>query len=186
MTLHNILEYKEAVELFKKIACNQKVHSEGQTTRRANDFAQYSLKSEFENTLIEPGGRNAEREGSGSRQSKLERILEIMCQRGGFISAIVTDDDGLPLASYHDYVSIEALTAFTSVLGRSLEKASQILQKDTAQTISVDLDFMDKIVLRRFAIQNLDFYLVIVCAQMIDERSEIELTIEQIKSVINY
>ena len=118
------------------------------------------------------------------RSDRLEHVIASMCQRSGFIGAVVADDKGLPFAIINPPVSEEALSAFTSVLGEALERAGSILGAHGAEYLSMDINYEDKIVLRRFLIGETTHYLMIICSQEIDERSEIELSIDQITSIL--
>ena len=122
---------------------------------------------------------------SGFRGDRIENALEIMCRRGEFIGAVIADINGLPLAVYNSPVGTDALAAFTSVLGNALEKAGHLLDQHGADNISMDINYTDKVVLRRFIVAGQDYYLMIVCPQTVDERSEIELSIEQIISIMS-
>ena len=121
---------------------------------------------------------------SGFRGDRIEKALEIMCRRGEFIGAVIADINGLPLAVYNSPVGTDALAAFTSVLGNALEKAGHLLNQHGADNISMDINYTDKVVLRHFIVAGQDYYLMIVCPQSVDERSEIELSIEQIISIM--
>ncbi|MCF6237740.1 MAG: hypothetical protein L3J79_02835 [Candidatus Marinimicrobia bacterium] len=118
------------------------------------------------------------------RSDRLEHVVVSMCQRSGFIGAVVTDDKGLPFVIINPPVSEEALSAFTSVLGEALERAGSLLGAHGAEYLSIDINYEDKIVLRRFLIDATTYYLMVICSQDIDERSEIELSIEQLTAIL--
>jgi hypothetical protein len=118
------------------------------------------------------------------RGDQLEITVESMCKRGGFSSAVVTDSDGLLLAVYNTPVDDDALTAFTVVMGDALEKAGTLLNQREANYISIDMNYTDKAVLRRFFINDIPFYMMIICPQRVDEKAEVELSIEQITSLL--
>lgn len=122
---------------------------------------------------------------AGSRGDRIEKALEVLCKRGGFSGAVIADINGLPLAVYNSPVGVNALAAFTSVLGSALEKAGHLLEQHGADNISMDINYADKIVLRRFSIKGLQYYLMVICPQNIDERSEIELSLEQIVAILS-
>ena len=124
-------------------------------------------------------------ETSGFRGDRIEKALEIMCKRGEFIGAVIADINGLPLAVYNSPVGTDALAAFTSVLGNALEKAGHLLDQHGADNISMDINYTDKVVLRRFIVEGQHYFLMIVCPQAVDERSEIELSIEQFISIMS-
>lgn len=118
------------------------------------------------------------------RGDKLEEIIKLMCQRSNFSGAIVTDDGGLPFAVVNPPVSIEAVSAFTSVLGGALERAGELLGHSGAEYLSMDINYEEKVVLRRFMIGEKGYLLLAISPQEVDERSEIEISIEQICEVL--
>lgn len=124
-------------------------------------------------------------EATGFRGDRIEKTLQVMCKRGDFTGAVIADFSGLPIAAYNSPVGTNALAAFTSVLGTALEKAAHLLDQHEADNISMDINYIDKIVLRRFNIEGLQYYLMVICPQNVDERSEIELSIEQIISILS-
>lgn len=123
-------------------------------------------------------------EATGFRGDRLEKALQVMCKRGDFTGAVIADFSGLPIAVYNSPVGTNALAAFTSVLGTALEKAARLLDQHEADNISMDINYADKVVLRRFNVEGLQYYLMVICPQNVDERSEIELSLEQIISIL--
>ncbi|MDI6795381.1 MAG: hypothetical protein QMD09_00460 [Desulfatibacillaceae bacterium] len=118
------------------------------------------------------------------RGDKLANALYAMCQRGGFSGALIVDDNGLPLAAHQSPVSEEAIGAFAIVLGTALAKAGKLLGQHNAENISIDINYTEKIVLRRFMMGQAPGYLLVICAQEVDERGEVELSIEQIAQIL--
>lgn len=118
------------------------------------------------------------------RGDRLESVLYAMCRRGGFIGALIADNDGLPLAVYNSPIQDEALGAFATILGAALEKAGRLLGQTEANNISVDINYTDKVVLRKFLIREATSFLLIICPQEVDERGEIELSIDQIITIL--
>jgi predicted regulator of Ras-like GTPase activity (Roadblock/LC7/MglB family) len=119
------------------------------------------------------------------RGDRLEYALASLCQRGGLSGAVVADAQGLPLADYQSPVGGEVLAAFTSVLAGALERAGQLLGAQGADIISMDLNYTDKIVLRRFALEGEPYFLLVICSQDLDERTEVELSIDQITAILS-
>jgi len=119
------------------------------------------------------------------RSDRLEDLLRAMCLRGGFIGAVIADQDGLPLAEYESPVEPDKIAAFTTVLGESLARAEDFLNETGANNISMDINYTDKVVLRRFYEKGLSYHLLVICPQNIDERSEMELSQEQFISLIS-
>ncbi len=118
------------------------------------------------------------------RGDQLEQVIKNMCQRSHFSGAVVTDDTGLPFAVVNPPVSMEAVSAFTSVLGGALERAGSLLGHHGAEYLSIDINYEEKIILRRFLINDISYYLLAICPQEVDERSEIEISIDQIRSIL--
>jgi len=119
------------------------------------------------------------------RGDLLENTVVAMCRRGGFNGAVVADSDGLSLAVFNSPVDEDALAAFTVVLGDALEKAGKVLNQQEASYISMDINYTDKVVLRRFLLNDDNpFYMMVICGQEVDERDEVELSIDQIRTIL--
>lgn len=118
------------------------------------------------------------------RGDRLENTLFAMCKRGGFQGSVLVDSDGLPVAVYNSPVEQELSAAFAMVLGEALGKAAKLLNQNDANNIALDINFTDKAVIRCFHINTSPFFLMIICSQEIDERAEVELSIEQITSIL--
>jgi hypothetical protein len=119
------------------------------------------------------------------RGDRLEEALVSMCKRGEFSGSVLADDSGLPLAIYNSPVQGEVLAAFTSVLGKSLSESSRLLNQPNANNISMDINYMDKIVLRKFFVAEKPYFLMIISSQQVDERSELELSINYISTILS-
>lgn len=122
--------------------------------------------------------------GLAYRGDQLEQVIKNMCQRSHFKGAVVTDDTGLPFAVVNPPVSMEAISAFTVVLGGALERAGSLLGHHGAEYLSIDINYEEKIILRRFLINDAPYFLLAICPQEVDERSEIEISIDQIVSIL--
>ena len=122
---------------------------------------------------------------SGYRSEQLEHALEVMCKRGGFVGAVIADMHGFALAVYNSPVESDALAAFTTVLGDALERAAYLLNQHGADNISMDINYVDKVVLKRFKVAEGRYFLMVICPQGSDERGEVELSIEQIISILS-
>jgi predicted regulator of Ras-like GTPase activity (Roadblock/LC7/MglB family) len=121
---------------------------------------------------------------TGFRGDRLDGILAAMCHRGGFSGAVVVDASGLPLAAYNSPVEVNAVAAFTAVLGDTLDRVGRFFNQPGADAITVDVNYQDKVVVRRFRARDLDLFLLLVCPQAIDERSEVELSTTQMATVL--
>ena len=118
------------------------------------------------------------------RSDKLVFALESMCRRGDFLGAIIADENGFPLADFNSPVSVDQMAAYTGVLGDSMIKGRHFLSEEAVNNISMDINYTDKIVLRRFSGQGQHFHLLVICPQDVDERSEMELTVEELQTMI--
>jgi hypothetical protein len=119
------------------------------------------------------------------RLDPLEHALLRMCKRGGFHGAVLADFGGLPLAIHNSPVEGDLLAAFTTVMGESLVKAATLLNHTNANNISMDINYVDKIVLREFAVGEAQYFLMIICPQTVDERAEVEVSIAHISEIIS-
>lgn len=119
------------------------------------------------------------------RGEQLEHALVTMCRRGGLTGAVVADRRGFALAVHNSPVDDDAIAAFTTVLGEALEKAALLLGEHGAENIAMDINYSDKVVLRRFTIDGQPYFLMVLCPQQIDERSEVEISIDQITRILS-
>lgn len=179
-------EIQEAIQIFDSLIAESAIirpDSRFNTGQRRGGPKKKSfrrpLKSPAAAVQIEP-----EVSGKGYRGDRLENTLYIMCKRGGFVGAVLADNSGLPLAVYNSPVTDEAIAAFTTVLGDALEKAGRLLKQTEANTISMDINYTEKAVLRRFLINDSPYFLMTICPQEVDERAEVELSIDQVTSIL--
>jgi predicted regulator of Ras-like GTPase activity (Roadblock/LC7/MglB family) len=122
--------------------------------------------------------------GAVYRGDRLEEELVSMCSRGKFSGAVLADIHGLPLAVHNSPVGDDVLAASTSVLAESLEKTTRLLNQPNVNNISMDINYMDKIVLRKFFIDKELYFLMIISPQHVDERAEVELSISHISTIL--
>jgi hypothetical protein len=118
------------------------------------------------------------------RGDRLENSLYAMCKGGGFQGAVLIDASGLPLAVYNSPVDEPIAAAFCMILGEALGKAGKLLKQEDVNNISIDINYTDKAVIRRFFINNIPYFLMTTCPQDVDERAELELSIERIISIL--
>ena len=118
------------------------------------------------------------------RGDQLENILYGMCKRGGFSCAVVADQQGLALGIYNSPVDMEILAAFTTVLGEAISKADRFLDQHSANNISLDINYADKAVVRQFTLAEHPYFIMIICPQNVDERNEVELSLDQIITLL--
>ncbi len=119
-----------------------------------------------------------------SKGERIEEILEGMCLRGGFHGAVLADNAGLAIADYRCPVETEAIAACSSVLGSAMQKAGSLLEQSDANHMTMDINFVDKVVLRQFDLDGEPCHLLIICPQAVDERSELELSIDRIAGML--
>lgn len=119
------------------------------------------------------------------RAERVRQLLADMCKRGGFSGAVLADRSGLALAEFNSPFDIDALAAFASVVGGILDQADRLLGKRDANNLALDINYVEKIVVRKFTLVHQPAFLLLVCPQSIDERSEVELSIDLIASVLS-
>ncbi len=127
----------------------------------------------------------AQGESEDDGADRLQQELELICRRSGFSGAVVTDDLGLPFAAVNPPVSTEDLSAFCSVLGQALDKAGAVIGHSGAEFLCLDIDYEQKVVLRRFAVGKESCLLMVTCQQDVDERSEIEISIARLSETLS-
>ena len=118
------------------------------------------------------------------RGERLAASLRLMCERAGFRGAMVLDADGLPLAVHEPAFAPESVAALSVVLGGALQRAAQMLGTGGLSHMSIDINYEDKLVFRRFEAGGGDYHLVAVTPQESDERAEVELSIDQLSHII--
>ncbi len=118
------------------------------------------------------------------RAERVRQLLADMCKRGGFSGALLADRSGLALAEFNSPLDVDALAAFASVIGGVLEQAEKLLGKRDANNLALDINYVEKIVVRKFALAQQPAFLLLVCPQSIDERREVELSIDLIAAVL--
>lgn len=121
---------------------------------------------------------------TGFRGERIQRALKELCVRARLDAASLCDRHGLPLAVFEGTMPQETIAALTTVLGDALAKAAQIAGWAGATSIAVDVDYEAKLVLRRFLVDDVPYFLVVQCPQETDERSEVEISLEQISSIL--
>ncbi len=128
--------------------------------------------------------QNEESTKSTFTSDKLEELLANLCHQSGFQSAVVADEKGLPIGGINTPASIDVLAAFSAMLGDVLDRVPHFLDQYESGNISLDINYVDKVVVQKFLIDEEHFYLLIICSQDIDERAYIELFSEQISRIL--
>lgn len=120
-----------------------------------------------------------------TRADRLAFVLDALCLRAGLAGAVIADESGFPLAEHGHSLASENLAVFTSVLGEALEKAGRLLGHHAADYISMDVDYERQLALKRFVLAEKPYFLVVVGPQGSDQRSELEVSIGQVVSVLS-
>ena len=131
-----------------------------------------------------PGPALGPQRGPVYRADRVRKMLADMCKRGGFSGAVLADRSGLAVAEFNAPLDVDALAAFASVAGEALDQAGKLLGKREANNLTLDINYVEKIVVRRFTLAQQAAFLLLVCPQSIDERSEVELSIDLIAEVL--
>jgi hypothetical protein len=121
---------------------------------------------------------------TGFRGERIQRELRQLCARAGFEAACLCDQHGLPLAIHDMPIAEETIAALATVLGGALARTCDIADWPNAASLSIDIDYQDKLVLRTFIVDEIPYYLLVQCSQETDERSDLELSVEQIAAII--
>ena len=115
---------------------------------------------------------------------EMSDILREMCRRGEFSGAVVADDAGLPVADFNCQMDPGAVAACGSVLADTMQKAGRLLNQQETNNISMDIGYVDKITMRRFEIGETPYFLMVICPRTVDERKEIQVSINRIMGVL--
>ncbi len=121
---------------------------------------------------------------SQGRGERLQRLLAQMCARATFRGAAIADDQGLPLAVHNLPYRAEALGAIASVLGQALATVAKAAERPDLATITVEVGFDEKLVVRRVVEADVSYYLLVLCPIGGDERGEIELSLRQLTTIV--
>lgn len=114
---------------------------------------------------------------AGTRQARLDAVLTTACARGGFSSMALCDAAGLPLAVIRSPIDEARLAGLTAVLDEALAKVARLWEGPRPETLSLDIDWSDKLVFRAFTVDDRGYALLAVCPQAVDERGELELAV---------
>ena len=124
--------------------------------------------------------------GGGRRQkgARLEESMIEMCERGGFIGAVVAELTEFPVAVFRSGPGHQAVAALFSAYGKMLPYAMSTLKTRKVSGVSVAVSLWDKAVVRRFDINDIPHYLMVFCSKKTDERVEVESSISLIISTL--
>lgn len=140
---------------------------------------------EILNKINDTSKKSVSAKGIDDNGQKLEddfyiNLLKELCEESDYYGAVLADEMGFPITDYNCPIGVEALAAFTSILGDSLEKAESILEQADANNITLEINEFDKIALRRFNALNSTYFLLVICPQAAVFPGRIELTISEI------
>jgi len=183
-TLKDSSEIREAIEILDEFINESAIIAPVQPIVMPEVNSRQDLSLDDESHLSVEMGLEIPFSKEKYREDQLYNTLVSMCNRGGFKGSVVVDKNGLPLTAYNSPAGDGTIAAITAVLGDSLEKSATILQQNNANNISIDINFTHKAVLRRFFINDTPFFIIVICQQEVDERDEVELSIDKIKSVL--
>ena len=135
-------------------------------------------------SVIETQG--SARSGGGRHQDsiRLEGSLMELCERGGFIGAVVAEHSEFPVAVFRSTPGHLAIAALFSAYSNMLPYAMPILKSRKISGLSVAVSQWDKAVVRRFDVNDTPHYLMVFCSKQTDERVEVESSISQIISIL--
>ena len=175
-TLWDSFEFRETATLFKDILAEKELRKAAPDT----------LFKEEEDHKLETDWQivGEKRPDTDRPLDPLEQALERMCRRGGFQGSVLADNSGLLLATYNSPVEGDIMAAFTSIMGESMAQAATLLRQPNANNISMDINYLDKIILRKFSIEDVSYFLLIISPQQVDERAEVELSITQVSDIL--
>ncbi len=64
------------------------------------------------------------------------------------------------------------------------QEAAKLLNQPDAHNISMDMNYTDKVVLRRFFINDIPSFFLLICFQELGERPVIEQSVDQIAQIL--
>lgn len=98
---------------------------------------------------------------AGTHQALIERELAAACRRAGATWGLVADTDGLPLVAVGAGGADEAAPVSAAVLGAAALRTQQVLGAAGEPQVSVRLDGGERLVVRRFAVADRWFNLLL-------------------------
>lgn len=182
--LKNSSEIQEAVALFEKLVPSAKPAPK--PSREERGFAlKGKVPLRFETPPPRPAPLTREEVDGEYTDDKLGNVLMRMCQRGQFTYGVLIDADGFFLGKYGSQYEDEKISALAALLGSAQEKLRSLLESSSEGVLSFDLNLLDKLVFCPFDLGGTQFFILIVCPQDRDVHEELELTISEIKAVLN-
>lgn len=120
-----------------------------------------------------------------TRQEKLDAVLQTACERGGFSGAALADTSGMLFSAVSAPLDAGALSAMAAVLADALERVAKLGVSYVPETISLDVGFSDKLVMRTFAAGSTSLCLLVFCPAEVDAGSELELTVGAVSAILH-
>ena len=117
---------------------------------------------------------------SASRDERLHAVLSALCDSEGYAGAMVTDASGFPLSASRNLEAGDSLAALSTLLGDVLAKAGSYLGRDDASQVTLDVGARQKVVLRRFYLEERALYLVVTCLRVLETHHALDRTVPQI------
>lgn len=106
---------------------------------------------------------------------ELTDLLRAICEKHTLHGAMVADEMGFALADFNiSPAEVDALAAYTSVVGDTLAKAESFLELSRADTLSMPAGERGKLVFRRFDLQNNAYYLLVMSPREAEIDGEME------------
>ncbi len=125
------------------------------------------------------------RDQRSSREDKLRRHLRTLCQRSKSKIAVLSDNQGLPLVTEGDVMNEDLVSAAVTILGETLERVGRMLERPDTHFISLDLSFDERLFVQKFDVLDQSYHLLVIGPSDGDIRSELELSIMQITSILS-
>ncbi|OGR02337.1 MAG: hypothetical protein A2511_17390 [Deltaproteobacteria bacterium RIFOXYD12_FULL_50_9] len=147
-----ISDAKDAAQPYMLLATELNQRSAAQKTAKNN---------QDEPTASRTSGIEKRPANDNTMSAMLEEILADLCRKGGFSGALIADEMGLPLATGNLLQDADALSAFATILGESLKQADTILDCKGAVTVSLEVNQVEKIILRKFQTHDSLYYLMV-------------------------
>ncbi len=120
-----------------------------------------------------------------TRQEKLDATLQTACERGGFSGAALADASGMLFSAVSAPLDAGALSALAAVLADALERVARLGLPHAPETISLDVGFSEKLVMRTFAAGSTPLCLLVFCSSEVDAGSELELTVGAVSAILH-
>lgn len=120
-----------------------------------------------------------------TRQEKLDAALQTACERGGFSGAALADASGMLFSSISAPLDAGALSAMAAVLADALERVAKLGLPHAPETISLDVGFSEKLVMRTFVAGSTHLCLLVFCSSEVDAGSELELTVGAVSAILH-